>query len=208
MTQTSVSAEDHASGISGASERDRLLQAIRKIDVSRADEVVDLLASLPKKDRALCLFNSDVLRSKMKEAMDVLRALDDDGPSATANDMGAASLLLPTPAATPSKPALNQVPDQKVLDIAALSKLPAVDIIKIAQTSSRPPYLSVPDQATMRETDEFVDSLSDKATHVQKQKVGDKLFKVVKTFGVKGAVRLPSSVLVRLDRHSHIALLD
>jgi polyadenylate-binding protein len=37
-------------------------------------------------------------------------------------------------------------------------------------------------------TDEFIDSLLDQTVLVQKQKLGDKLYKVVKSFGLKGAV--------------------
>ena len=40
----------------------------------------------------------------------------------------------------------------------------------------------------MRATDEFVDGLAGQPVPKQKQQVGDKLFRIIKAFGIKGAV--------------------
>ncbi len=44
-------------------------------------------------------------------------------------------------------------------------------------------------------TDAFIDSLQGKAAHDQKQKLGDQLFKKVRSFGVKGAPKITIHLL-------------
>lgn len=55
-----------------ATERDRVLAAIGKLESSRQEELTDLVMTLPKRDRAMCLFNAEVLRVKLSEAKDIL----------------------------------------------------------------------------------------------------------------------------------------
>ena len=51
--------------------------------------------------------------------------------------------------------------------------------------------LQKPDTAVVSATDAFVDGLKGQAVPKQKQQLGDKLFRVVKNFGIKGAVSYP-----------------
>jgi polyadenylate-binding protein len=74
--------------------------------------------------------------------------------------------------------------------IAGLAKLSALEIVRITSDSKMvmPAGVGKADPIVKQTTDEFVDSLMDKPVPQQKQLLGDKLFKVVKSFGVKGAV--------------------
>jgi polyadenylate-binding protein len=69
------------------SERDRLFAAIAKFESSREADLTELIMSLPRRERALCLFNTEVLRAKLADAKMVLdseSADDEDGkPSDT-----------------------------------------------------------------------------------------------------------------------------
>jgi hypothetical protein len=47
-----------------------------------------------------------------------------------------------------------------------------------------------PNPNVIAETDRFVDSLLDKPEHEQKQKLGERLFKVVKSFGFKNSPKI------------------
>ena len=54
------------------SERDRMLAAVAKLESSQIADLTDLLMSLPKRERAMCLFNVEVLRAKIADAKLVL----------------------------------------------------------------------------------------------------------------------------------------
>ncbi|KAG6912820.1 hypothetical protein DXG01_011762 [Tephrocybe rancida] len=59
------------------SERDRLLAAVNKLENTRQTELTELLMSPPKRERAMGLFNIEVLRAKLADAKMVLNS--DDG---------------------------------------------------------------------------------------------------------------------------------
>ncbi|KAL7338336.1 hypothetical protein BJY59DRAFT_721409 [Rhodotorula toruloides] len=64
------------------SEHDRLAAAVREVlgpDVpaEKRGEVIKLLESLPKKDRKMCLFNSEFCRRKVEDALGILEAEDE-----------------------------------------------------------------------------------------------------------------------------------
>jgi polyadenylate-binding protein len=58
------------------------------------------------------------------------------------------------------------------------------------------------DPLVVQATDEFIDGLLDKPPQVQKQQLGDKLFKTVKSFGIKAAVRLFFIPFSSVDAHA------
>lgn len=61
------------------SERDRIYQAICRLERNNQSELTDLVMSLPKRERAMCLFNSEVLRAKLADAKLVLESDEGDG---------------------------------------------------------------------------------------------------------------------------------
>lgn len=109
------------------SERDRLFAAVSKVESKLATEVTDLLMSLSKRERALCLFNPEVLKGKIAEAKDVLSVVEDEPTPALA------SATVPV---TPSAPVTPQ------------SKLSAVASAKLAQHAAASPQ--TPDLSSSR----------------------------------------------------------
>lgn len=188
------------------SERDRIYQAVCKLERNNQNELTDLLMSLPKRERAMCLFNSEVLRAKLVDAKMVLES--DDGPEeatpieptkatpvtpqakkvagatrveesprtpdlSSRGASAAASPMPSTPAAASTT--TNAGASGKSWTVAALAKLPAVEIVKIANEPGVVLPVARADPIVVQTTDEFVDSLKDKPMQQQKQLLGDKL---------------------------------
>lgn len=109
------------------SERDRLFAAVSKVEPKLATEVTDLLMSLSKRERALCLFNPEVLKGKVAEAKDVLSVVEDE----------------PAPA-----PASAPVPVTPSVPVTPQSKLSAVASAKLAQHAAASPQ--TPDLSSSR----------------------------------------------------------
>ncbi|CED83217.1 Polyadenylate-binding protein (RRM superfamily) [Phaffia rhodozyma] len=64
--------------LAGKTEHNRLLAGISLIEPTYAEEIADMILTLKKKERALCLFNTDFLREKVAEAKGVILSLEDD----------------------------------------------------------------------------------------------------------------------------------
>lgn len=84
--------------------------------------------------------------------------------------------------------------------LSTLAALPAGKVVSVLRSDSSLGEglgLAKPDALIVKATDELIDSLADLAVPKQKQQIGDKLFRVVKGFGIKGAVslQLPSFLL-------------
>jgi polyadenylate-binding protein len=205
-----------------ASERERMAQAVGKLESSRQAELTELLMSLPKRDRAMCLFNAEILRQKIADAKMVLDSSDGEEDPASS-----ATSTIPTPSTpqarkvstmtnlsdeSPKTPALSSrspsaaaspapvtpIATTTTYTIASLARLPAAEIVRLASSSSATGLpLPKADPLVVKSTDEFIDTLLDKPIQQQKQALGDKLWRVVKSFGIKGAVRylfLPARV--------------
>ncbi|KIK68690.1 hypothetical protein GYMLUDRAFT_54276 [Collybiopsis luxurians FD-317 M1] len=215
------------------SERDRMAAAVAKFENSpseKQEQLTDLLMSLPKKDRALCLFNMEVFRAKLADARLVLESMEEEEeasktapaappPSTPQNKKTSSSTAAEGSPQTPdlssrgpsatSSP-LPTTPAASTYTIAALAKLPAVEVLKIVKSSSviLPPGVSKADPLVVQATDEFVDGLMDKAPQMQKQQLGEKLFKVVKSFGIKGAPKVTVMLLDQEDLRSLAHLMN
>ncbi|QRW05486.1 RNA recognition motif protein [Ceratobasidium sp. AG-Ba] len=214
------------------SERERLARAVAKIEPRKSQEITDLLLSLSKRERALCLFNAEYLRTKVSEAKEVVDVLNlddkvEEHPARTSTptkvpttpeksktvrstnasprtpelaSRTASAVTSPTPE-TPSQPAVHT--------LATLAKLPAAEIIKLANlpTATGLP-LPKADPEVVKTTDEWIDSLADKTQHQRKQTVGDKLFRVIKSSGIKQAPKLTIALLDREDLRALAHLMN
>ncbi|KAH0835869.1 hypothetical protein J3R83DRAFT_9745 [Lanmaoa asiatica] len=209
------------------SEKDRMAIAVAKIESSRQSELVELLMSLPKRERAMCLFNVEVLRVKIADAKMVLESSDAEEPKAQSS----AAPVPVTPQAkkistapledSPQTPALSSrgpsaasspvpvTPSSSSHTIASLARLPAAEIIQLANSSSTTGLpLPKSDPLVMKATDEFIDGLLDKPIHAQKQQLGDKLFRAIKSYGIKGAPKLTIALLDQDDLRALAHLMD
>lgn len=186
----------------GASERERLLEKVKEIlpAGSPVEDITDLLISLPKKEKAMALFNQDYLRNKVEEAKSILDLGEDDDGEPTispiaktgdaANGNGNASIT-------------------KTYTLSDLAKMSAADIVRLAgnpQSSGLP--LPKADPIVMKETDTFIDGLKDLSQQDQKQKLGDQLFKKIRTFGFKGAPKITIHLLDSEDLRSLAHLMN
>ncbi|KAF8636924.1 hypothetical protein AX17_003175 [Amanita inopinata Kibby_2008] len=218
------------------SERDRMLAAISKIESSRLTELTDLLMSLPKRERAMCLFNGEVLRAKLVDAKMVLDSEDDHEEQKSTPVRSAPPITPVTPQSkklatrveetTPRTPDLSSrgpsatsspLPATPGMGntgsagytIASLAKLPAAEVVRLANlpTASGLP-LPKPDPLVVQATDAFIDDLLDKPVQFQKQQLGDKLFRVIKSFGIKSAPKITISLLDQEDLRALAHLMN
>lgn len=199
--RTSSPAAGAVPGGGAPSERERLRAAVVKLepDSGRAAAITELLLSLSKRERAMCLFNVEVLRGKVADAKLVLDSSDAEeeqsttapAPVTPARKTTASSAVedsprtpalssrAPSAAASPAAPvtppsrALASVPTS----VDKLAQLPASKIIEILRDGSTAEQLglSKSDPLIVKATDEFVNSLADLTVAKQKQQLGDKL---------------------------------
>jgi len=213
------------------SERDRMATAVARLESSQIAELTELLMSLPKRERAMCLFNAEVLRAKIADAKLVLESDDGEEPAKPEPATPQAKRIAPaTPQAkriAPSTETSPQTPDLSsrgasaaaspapttpstatTYTIASLARMPAVEIIRLANAPHSDFPLQKPDPLVVKATDEFIDSLRDKPTQAQKQALGDKLWRVVKAFGVKGAPKMTITLLDQEDLRALAHLMN
>ncbi|KAJ7774463.1 hypothetical protein DFH07DRAFT_1056880 [Mycena maculata] len=206
------------------SERERIFAAIGKLESSRQAELTELLMSLPKRERAMCLFNVEILRAKLADAKMVLDSSDDETAEAIQPvpiTPQAKKIAVPTMQTSPQTPDLSSrgpsaaaspapaTPGNSTHTIASLSRLPAAEIIRLA-TSASATGLPLPkaDPTIVQATDAFIDGLLDKPPQVQKQQLGDKLFKTVKSFGIKAAPKVTIALLDQEDLRALAHLMN
>ena len=186
------------------SERDRLFAAIAKLESSRQTDLTELIMSLPRRERALCLFNTEVLRAKLADAKMVLdseSADEEDGkPSDTQSTKSAPvpstpqakKSAVPQLEASPHTPDLSSAGASVAISpapvtpspasepsytIASLAKLPAAEIVRLANSASATGLpLPKADPLIVQATDEFIDQLISKPPATQKQSLGEKLY--------------------------------
>ncbi|KIJ61840.1 hypothetical protein HYDPIDRAFT_115313 [Hydnomerulius pinastri MD-312] len=212
------------------SEKDRMAAAVSKLESSRQGELTELLMSLPKRERAMCLFNVEVLRAKIADAKMVLDSSDGEEEQKAEPQATPASVPV-TPQAkkistavlddSPQTPALSSrgpsaasspvpaTPGASSHTIASLARLPAAEIIKLANSSSATGLpLPKADPLVVKATDEFIDGLIDKPIQAQKQQLGDKLWRAIKSFGIKGAPKLTIALLDQDDLRALAHLMN
>lgn len=194
---TSLSTPPRTESPSGSvpppTERERMSAAISKLESTDVAELTELIMSLPKRDRAMCLFNMEVLRAKIADAKLVLQADDEDGSAAKAPETPVtpqAKKIIASAGASPKTPDLSSrgpsataspapvTPGQATTThtIASLALLPASEVVRIARSPSASGLpLPKADPLVVKATDEFIDGLLDKPIQTQKQALGDKL---------------------------------
>lgn len=189
-----------------AGEQDRLTAAISRlgIEAETVPAIVELILTLPKKERAMCLFNHEHLRAKVAEAQEVLQADDDapgsnqSAPAATGRPAiipveseykAASDPALPQTVSSPPPTSHDASSDSTAKDkpptssspppytVASLAALPAKEIVRLAGSQElRGLPLPKADPLVIKSTDDFIDSLQGKPVPQQKQMLGEKLW--------------------------------
>lgn len=191
--------ESPSGSVPPLSEQERMAIAVARLESAQAAELTELLMSLPKRERAMCLFNAEVLRAKIADAKQVLDAEDEPKgqtplvadapqtpatpqakkiatPSAVSPQTPALSSRGPSAAASPA-PTTPGGPASATYTLESLARLPAEEIIRLINSSSVESLpLPKADPVVVKATDDFIDSLTSKPTQQQKQALGDKLW--------------------------------
>ncbi|KAF7722569.1 hypothetical protein EC973_002959 [Apophysomyces ossiformis] len=186
-------------------QRQKMMEAVMRCgDYGNiVDDVVDMLLTLKRKERSLCLFNQDFLKEKIRLAMEALDAFNDVADEDAGENEYAelprapmtaslASSAQTTTHMTPSIPAAT-------VNAAPMMTLPprenrAIPIV-------RPP--APQEQTTLSEQEQEIEmllaSIENKPVHEKKQLLGDRLFPLVKATGTKQAPKVTIRLLDTID---------
>lgn len=110
-------------------ERDRIFAAIARLENEKREELTELIMSLPKRERAMCLFNAEILRAKLVDAKMVLDSEDgDDAPQETTSS--------PAPTPTTAAPVPAPVTPQSKKTGAATGATPQTPDLSFGSASA------------------------------------------------------------------------
>ncbi|KAI9278028.1 hypothetical protein BY458DRAFT_73235 [Sporodiniella umbellata] len=162
MTETSASLQ-----------RTKLETAVQNVGDfgSVMHDIVDMLLTLKRKERSLCLFNPDFLKEKIDAAMEAIAACEESDESEEDDD---------DDDVTPSRNPLPPLPP----------KSKAIAIV--------PPTL-MKGEDLGEETLSLLCSFEGKPIHEKKQLLGDKLFPLVKATGTRQAPKVTIRLLDTID---------
>jgi len=172
-----------ASTGAGLSERDKFLKsvkAVNRLTNKNAEDIVDMLLTLSKKDRSLCLFNPEYLAKKVAEAREVLEITHDD------DDLISTAPSTPKPTTSTNSSPLSNI-SASLLDLNINKKM------MISEPNGHLNGMTY--DSKYIDTEAFVNSLMQKPVHERKQKLGDKLFPMVKSLGIKNAPKVTIKLL-------------
>ncbi|RUS15201.1 hypothetical protein BC937DRAFT_92759 [Endogone sp. FLAS-F59071] len=213
--------------VSSVNQRKKMYDAVIKIgETEYVDDIVDMLLTLKRKERSLCIFNHDFLKEKVKaakEALDIFQDEVDFSAFVAATTNSTPTTPIPqniTPAPKPSSKATKTtVPPRSVTPPAVIpvSKVTTPIILPakiskaipiVAPPSSQSPTTPEPQAVApiqskvsehYLEIEKFLTSIEDKSLSEKKQKLGDRLFPKVKDTGVKHAPKVTIRLLDTID---------
>jgi hypothetical protein len=159
----------------------RLIEAVKRSgEVEHVDDIVDMLLTLKRKERSLCLFNPDFLRSKINLAKEALELFDEDSDSVKDSD----EIISPLPTGLSKDASTDNSQFEKYLTIEQSQVLQnnySTASHKNTATISGP----IPGNASATEIDNFLASLQGLSLFEKKQKLGDRLFPLVKVIRIE-----------------------
>ncbi|CAM0142542.1 unnamed protein product [Umbelopsis sp. WA50703] len=173
----------------------RLIEAVKRSgEVEHVDDIVDMLLTLKRKERSLCLFNPDFLRSKINLAKEALELFDEDSDSVKNSD----EIISPLPTGLSKDASTDNSQFEKYLTIEQSQVLQnnySTASHKNTATISGP----IPGNASATEIDNFLASLQGLSLFEKKQKLGDRLFPLVKATGTKQAPKMTIRLLDTIE---------
>lgn len=63
---------------SAPDQRERMIEAVHRVDSDAGDEIIDMLMTLSSKERSLCIFNTDYLCNRIMQAREALDVFADE----------------------------------------------------------------------------------------------------------------------------------
>lgn len=181
MTETSTNVQ-----------KQRLAKAVVKCgEKEHVDDIVDMLLTLKRKERSICLFNSDYLKEKIALAKTALETFqeEEEEEEEKNNDDKAMVPRNPPIATTPSPPlaTMNNTNNNATTRTPTTDTRPksrAIPIVAPASssTTTKPTTTTASPSPgpTRAEIDQFLASIENLTSHEKKQKLGDRLFPCVK----------------------------
>lgn len=180
MTETSTNVQ-----------KQRLAKAVVKCgEKEHVDDIVDMLLTLKRKERSICLFNSDYLKEKIalaKTALETFQEEEEEDEEKNNDDKAMVSRNPPPIATTPSPPLAtmdnNNNATTRTPTADTRPKSRAIPIVAPASssTTTKPATTTTPSPGPTRaEIDQFLASIENLTSHEKKQKLGDRLFPCVK----------------------------
>ncbi|KAI9274319.1 hypothetical protein BDA99DRAFT_532968 [Phascolomyces articulosus] len=197
MTETTPDLQKH-----------RMTDAVIRVGVkNNVEDIVEMLLTLKRKERSLCLFNQNILREQIKLAKSALEICKDDDDEV--NGLGTDSP--PTPVVQlqqqqqPYQPPLpsSSLPPAFSMPFATQRVSRAIPIVAppqptpppSAQMASNTPATDKLVKPTPNSIDQLLMSLEGLPLTQQKEKLGDRLFPYVKATGVKHAPKVTVRLL-------------
>ncbi|ORE17079.1 hypothetical protein BCV71DRAFT_7435 [Rhizopus microsporus] len=164
-------------------QRVKMTEAVKRCGSfgSELDDIVDMLLTLKRKERSICLFNPDFLKEKINAAIEALEIFDDEQEE---------------PEVVVRKPSL---PKKVTISPSCLRDHA---IIPPPRTSKAIPIVAPPspeETAKMTEIKNLLNSFEGKPIHERKQLLGDQLFPLVKATGVKHAPKITIRLLDTIE---------
>ncbi|KAI8974127.1 hypothetical protein BDB01DRAFT_807685 [Pilobolus umbonatus] len=179
-------------------------------------DIVEMLLTLKRKERSLCLFNPDFLKDKIEHALEALAVCNDseseesegEGEVDTMEElMKRNEISLPAysyPSMTPITPTPSTAPTPVPTAISDTptyyaEKQPLIKVESDSESSDESTHEETQEPEFSKEIDALLSSLEGKAVHEKKQLLGDKLFPLVKATGIKQAPKVTIFLLDSVD---------
>lgn len=174
MTETSTNVQ-----------KQRLAKAVVKCgEKEHVDDIVDMLLTLKRKERSICLFNSDYLKEKIALAKTALETFQEEEEEEQENN-GDKAMVSRNPAiatAAPSPPSATMTARTPTADTRPKSRAIPIVAPASSSTATKPTTTTTTTSPspTRLEIDQFLASIENLSVHEKKQKLGDRLFPCVK----------------------------
>lgn len=181
-------------------QKQRMMAAVVKSgEKDNVEDITDMLLTLKRKERSLCLFNPDFLRAKIqlaKSALELFMEEEDEGEEnrVTANY---------------GKMMTQQQQQQQPYQIVKTSRAipivpppaPAAQAATNGNTTTAKATSAEQETIPPNDINKFLQSLEGLAVHEKKQKLGNRLFPLVKATGFKGAPKITIRLLDTIPLH-------
>jgi len=163
-------------------QKKKMYEALLKIgETEYLEDLVDMLLTLKRKERSICLFNSDFLKEKVKLAKDALEIFGEDDPDYFPTAPVAAKAPVPISAIPPAAPVAPFVV-QPPTPVVVVPPHPATNpVVRPPKVSKAIPIVAPPSKAApaaqaqgtrYAEIETFLKSIEDKPIHEKKTEIG------------------------------------